>query len=105
MPMCGWLERGLQDFGGEDVEAMCRRFTAALVGAAHAHVPRGTREGKPAWFWWSPEADEAVRKRKEARKRAKRSGRREDVPEWKREVRRCRYTCLLYTSPSPRDRG
>eukprot|EP00662_Eupelagonemidae_sp_cell21_P016992 gene16992-43269_t len=86
------LENELQDFGSGDVEKMSRSLTNAVIRAARAHVPRGTRQGKPAKFWWCPEAEAAVKKRKEARKRAKRSGRPEDIREWKREERRCKYT-------------
>eukprot|EP00662_Eupelagonemidae_sp_cell21_P020994 gene20994-10246_t len=86
------LENELQAFGSGDVEAMSRSLTEAVIRAARAHVPRGTRQGKPAKFWWCPEAEAAVKKRKEARKKAERSGRPEDTREWKREERRCKYT-------------
>ena len=42
---------------GDDVEAMSERLTDAILSAARNHIPLGSRAGKPAWFWWGPEAE------------------------------------------------
>eukprot|EP00662_Eupelagonemidae_sp_cell21_P020406 gene20406-36800_t len=75
-----------------DVETMSERLTEAVIRAARCHIPLGSRTGKPAWFWWCPEAEEAVKKRKAARKKAEKTGRKADIQNWQREKRRCRQT-------------
>eukprot|EP00664_Eupelagonemidae_sp_cell27_P003797 gene3797-5892_t len=82
---------GREGGGGQTVQELSDAVEGAIIGAARAHVPRGTRAGKRAWFWWCPEAEAAVRRRKAARKQAERTRQPADVRAWKAEERRCKW--------------